>query len=52
MESKRKNKQMKKIVRMMNEAEECAWVLAELKSVLGYQGTFISLRLAGTVVSL
>jgi hypothetical protein len=35
-----------------NEVEECALVLGELKSVLGYQGTLVSLRLPRTGVNL
>ena len=35
-----------------NEVDECGWVPGELKSVLGYQGTLVSLRLPGTGVSL
>jgi hypothetical protein len=35
-----------------NEVEECAWVPGELKSVLGYQGNLVSIRLPRTGVSL
>ena len=35
-----------------NNVEECAWVLGELMSVLGYKGTLVSLRLPITGVSL
>ena len=35
-----------------DEVEECAWVLGELKSVLGYQKTLVSLMLPRTGVSL
>ena len=35
-----------------NEVEDCAWVLGELKLVLGYQETLVSLRLPRTGVSL
>jgi hypothetical protein len=35
-----------------NEVEECGWVPGELKSVLGYQDTLVSLLLRGTGVSL
>ena len=35
-----------------DEVEECAWVLGELKSVLGYQKTLVSLKLPGTGFSL
>ncbi len=52
MESKR-SKQMKMMQKKVeddndNGVEECAWVLGELKSVLGYQETFVSLRLPRT----
>jgi hypothetical protein len=35
-----------------NEVEECAWVPKELKLVLGYQGTLVSIRLPRSWVSL
>ena len=35
-----------------NEVEECAWVPGDLKLVLGYQGTLVSLRVPKTWVSL
>ena len=35
-----------------NEVEKCVLVPGELKSVLGYQGTLVSLRLPITAVSL
>ena len=35
-----------------NKVEECVWVPEELKSVAGYQGTLVSLRLSRTGVSL
>ena len=34
------------------QVDERGWVPGELKSVLGYQGTLVSLRLTGTGVSL
>ena len=60
MEIKR-NKQIKKLVNDAtgendkagdNEVEECARVLGELKPVLGYQETLVSIRLPQTGVSL
>jgi hypothetical protein len=47
-------KQMKMItlVIMRLTSVQCAWVLGELKSVLGYQGALDSLRLLGTRISL
>ena len=35
-----------------NEVEKCVWVLGELKSVLGYQKTLVSLWLPRSGVSL
>ena len=35
-----------------DEVEECAWVLEELKSVLGYQKTLVSLKLWSVFVKI
>ena len=45
-------KKMKQVKMIVAEFNKCIWVPGELKSVLGYKGTLVSLRLLRTGVSL